>query len=43
MKIEGIGTADLATIVAGLVAQGVKFRAYKTGVDVWAIELTGGF
>ena len=43
MKIEYIwDEAKLAAICAGLVQQGVRFRAYPTD-SYWCIELTGGY
>ena len=45
MIIERIKTADLADIVAGLVAKGVTFKAYPMidYADRWVVELTGGY
>ena len=40
--IENIKPADLPSIVAGLVREGVTFRAFPSGV-YWTIELLGGF
>ena len=43
MIIEYISKMDeLAAICAGLVKQGVTFRAYPTD-SYWCIELTGGY
>jgi hypothetical protein len=46
MKIENILTEELAEIIAGLVKQGLTFKAKpQTGftTTVWSIELTGGY
>jgi hypothetical protein len=42
--IEDIELKDLATIIAGLVREGVSFRAYPDQFGArWRIELTGGY
>lgn len=41
MRIEYIELADLPAIVAGLVREGVTFRAYPKDA-FWVVELTGG-
>lgn len=46
MKIENIPTEELAEVIAGLVKQGLTFRAHHQpgfSHSVWTIELTGGF
>lgn len=43
MKIEYIEVSQLAEIIAGLVRQGVTFKAYPMGAFCWCVELTGGF
>jgi hypothetical protein len=42
MKIECIEVEQLADIVAGLVRNGLTFRAYPMGA-FWCIQLTGGY
>ena len=42
MRIEYIDLTDLPAIVAGLVREGVTFRAFPSGA-FWVVELTGGF
>lgn len=42
MYIQFVQTKDLATIVAGLVREGVMFKATEESGG-WTIELTGGF
>lgn len=43
MTIQDVPTADLAAIVAGLVAQGLTFEASPISQGLWLIRLTGGY
>ncbi len=44
MTIRFVSTESLATIVAGLVREGVTFDVLPSGTDnQWTITLTGGF
>ncbi len=44
MRINAIPTESLATIVAGLVREGVTFDVSPSSLDgLWNIVLTGGF
>jgi hypothetical protein len=43
MTIENIDIEELATIVSGLVQQGLTFQAFPSSNGLWTIELTGGF
>ena len=43
MKITDIKTQDLATIIAGLVREGIGFRSYQSADGTWYIEFTGAF
>lgn len=44
MTIKNIETAELSTIIAGLVAQGLGFECVPGRVPgTWNIELTGAF
>ena len=42
MIIESISTEELGDIIAGLVKQGIMFRAFPSN-GFWTIELTGGY
>jgi hypothetical protein len=42
VTIEHITTEELPALVAGLVREGVTFRAYPKGPN-WTIELLGGY
>lgn len=43
MTIERIAIEDLATIISGLVQQGLTFQSYPSSDGLWVVELTGGF
>lgn len=42
--IKCMTTLEMVTVVAGLVREGVTFKAYaEFGTGVWTITLTGGY
>lgn len=43
MKIVGITTEDLPTIIAGLVSKGLGFTSRQCPDGSWTVELTGAF
>jgi hypothetical protein len=43
MTIEILTTESLTEVVAGLVKNGLTFRAVENGNGMWTITLLGGF